>query len=129
MSFSSPSTGNTFDAYKAKALTASKPSSSPPDGLPVGGLRKTSVIVGVNGLLQYSPNNITSLVGEVVEFNFNPAVGIFSNPENICANISRITRSSKATLGILAIPYQQEDFPAALFLLQSLLQEPLSKLL
>jgi len=41
-------------------------------------LRKTSVIVGANGQLQYSPNNITSLIGEVIEFSFNPAVSAFS---------------------------------------------------
>jgi len=72
----SPTTGNTIDAFKAAAKTAST-STSPANGLPVGGLRKTSVIVGANGQLQYFPNNITSLIGEVVEFSFNPAVSSF----------------------------------------------------
>ncbi|KAN0095636.1 hypothetical protein V8E51_016347 [Hyaloscypha variabilis] len=67
-----PTTGNTIDAFKAAASKAST-STSPANGLPVGGLRKTSVIVSPNDELQYSSNNITALIGEVIEFSFNPA--------------------------------------------------------
>lgn len=59
----------------AKAKVASKPSTVPPNGLPVGGLRKTTAVVGFNGMLQYQSNNITSaLPGEVIEFSYLPAV-------------------------------------------------------
>ncbi|KAI1307797.1 hypothetical protein F5Y03DRAFT_116543 [Xylaria venustula] len=68
-----PDTGNTFDAYKAKAQTASTPSTPPADTLPVGGLRKLHIDVGVNGTLMFNPNNVTELVGTVVEFSYNPA--------------------------------------------------------
>ena len=69
---SSPTSGNTIDAFKTAAKTAST-STSPPNGLPIGGLRKTSVQVGPGGNLTYSPNNITNaLPGEVIEFAFNP---------------------------------------------------------
>ena len=68
-----PTAGNTIDAFKAAAKTASM-STSPPNGLPIGGLRKTSVQVGPGGNLTYSPNNITALPGEVIEFAFNPKV-------------------------------------------------------
>jgi len=67
-----PTTGNTFDAYKAKAATAST-STSPHDGLPIGGLRKFRVEAGKDGLT-YTPNNVVDLVGTVVEFGFNPKV-------------------------------------------------------
>jgi hypothetical protein len=67
-----PTPGNTLDAYKAKAATAST-STSPPDGIPIGGLREFRVEVGVNGLT-YTPNNIIDLVGTVVTFGLNPKV-------------------------------------------------------
>lgn len=74
-----PTSGNTIDAFKDLAKKAS-PSTSPPNVNPVGGLRKTSVTVGVGTDLVYSPNNITnSLIGEVIEFSFNPAVSFFSS--------------------------------------------------
>ncbi|KAI0970273.1 hypothetical protein F4678DRAFT_135043 [Xylaria arbuscula] len=68
-----PDTGNTFDAYKAKAQTASTPSTPSADTLPVGGLRKLHIDVGFNGTLMFNPNNVTELVGTVVEFSYNPA--------------------------------------------------------
>lgn len=71
ISCASPSTGNTFDAFKKLAQNAPT-STSPPGGLPVGGLRKLRVDVGPNGQLIYSPNNITELPRTVVEFSFNP---------------------------------------------------------
>ncbi|KAK0721625.1 hypothetical protein B0T26DRAFT_673425 [Lasiosphaeria miniovina] len=68
-----PTSGtNTFQAFSDLALKASTPSGSPPDGLPVGGLRKLSVIVGFNGTLTYSPNNITAPPRTVIEFSYNP---------------------------------------------------------
>ncbi|KAI1280038.1 hypothetical protein F5Y07DRAFT_387258 [Xylaria sp. FL0933] len=68
-----PDTGNTFDAYKAKAQTAATPSTPPANTLPVGGLRKLHIDVGFNGELMFNPNNVTELVGTVVEFSYNPA--------------------------------------------------------
>ncbi|KAI1369307.1 hypothetical protein F5Y08DRAFT_150421 [Xylaria arbuscula] len=68
-----PDTGNTFDAYKAKAQTAATPSTPPAGTLPVGGLRKLHIDVGFNGELMFNPNNVTELVGTVVEFSYNPA--------------------------------------------------------
>ncbi|KAI0400461.1 hypothetical protein F4802DRAFT_610072 [Xylaria palmicola] len=68
-----PDTGNTFDAYKAKALQAATPSTPPAGTLPVGGLRKLHIDVGFNGQLMFNPNNVTELVGTVVEFSYNPA--------------------------------------------------------
>ncbi|KAI1163702.1 hypothetical protein F5B18DRAFT_651455 [Nemania serpens] len=68
-----PDTGNTFDAYKAKALQAATPSTPPVGTLPVGGLRKLHIDVGFNGQLMFNPNNVTELIGTVVEFSYNPA--------------------------------------------------------
>ncbi|KAI8954775.1 hypothetical protein F4801DRAFT_448966 [Xylaria longipes] len=68
-----PDTGNTFDAYKAKAQQAATPSTPPAGTLPVGGLRKLHIDVGFNGALMFNPNNVTELVGTVVEFSYNPA--------------------------------------------------------
>ncbi|CAJ2512441.1 Uu.00g054560.m01.CDS01 [Anthostomella pinea] len=68
-----PSSGNTFDAYKAKAQKASTPSTPPVGTLPAGGLRKLHVDVGFNADLVFNPNNVTELVGTVVEFGYNPA--------------------------------------------------------
>jgi plastocyanin len=59
-------------AFKDKAKTATTPSQSPPDPKPIGGLRKTSIDVGPAGTLTFSPANVTSLVGEILAFNFNP---------------------------------------------------------
>ncbi|KAI1156707.1 hypothetical protein F4825DRAFT_214820 [Nemania diffusa] len=67
-----PATGNTFDAYKAKALQASTPSTPAAGTLPVGGLRKLHIDVGFNGALMFNPNNVTELVGTVVEYSYNP---------------------------------------------------------
>ncbi|KAJ8109834.1 hypothetical protein ONZ43_g6028 [Nemania bipapillata] len=67
-----PDTGNTFDAYKAKAQGAATPSTPPAGTLPVGGLRKLHIDVGSNGELMFNPNNVTELVGTVVEFSYNP---------------------------------------------------------
>ncbi|KAI1419032.1 hypothetical protein F5Y12DRAFT_319110 [Xylaria sp. FL1777] len=68
-----PDTGNTFDAYKAKAQQAATPSTPPVGTLPVGGLRKLHIDVGFNGMLLFNPNNVTELIGTVVEFSYNPA--------------------------------------------------------
>lgn len=71
----SPTTGtNTFEAYQLASNKSATPSLSPPDGLPVGGLRKTEVDVGVGTGTIFSSNNITEPVGTIVEFNFNPKV-------------------------------------------------------
>ncbi|TPX14019.1 uncharacterized protein E0L32_000413 [Thyridium curvatum] len=67
-----PATGNTFDAYKSKAATAST-STSPADGLPAGGSRVVHITVALDKSLTFSPNDITEPVGTVVEFAFNPA--------------------------------------------------------
>jgi hypothetical protein len=67
---------NTFDAF-ALAANKSSPSTSPPDGLPVGGLRKRTVDVGVNGTFMFSSNNITEPPGTVIEFGFNPNVSFY----------------------------------------------------
>ncbi|KAI8314478.1 hypothetical protein K4K61_004713 [Colletotrichum sp. SAR11_59] len=56
-SINPPSSGNTFDAFRDKAKGAG-PSSSPPDGLPVGGKRFSRVDVGLNGALTFTPNDI-----------------------------------------------------------------------
>ena len=40
----------------------------------MGGLRKLHIDVGFNGELMFNPNNVTELVGTVVEFSYNPAV-------------------------------------------------------
>ncbi|KAL7628964.1 hypothetical protein AAE478_000482 [Parahypoxylon ruwenzoriense] len=72
-SINAPSSGNTFDAYKAKAQQAATPSTPPVGTLPVGGLRKLHIDVGFNGNLVFNPNNVTELVGTVLEFNYNPA--------------------------------------------------------
>ncbi|KAI5866681.1 hypothetical protein GGS23DRAFT_615235 [Durotheca rogersii] len=72
-SINAPYSGNTFDAYKAKAQQAATPSTPPVGTLPVGGLRKLRIDVGFNGDLVFNPNNITELVGTVLEFNYNPA--------------------------------------------------------
>ncbi|ORY58243.1 Cupredoxin [Pseudomassariella vexata] len=68
-----PAEGNTFDKYKSNAASAQKPSISPPDGLPVGGLRKLHIDVGFDGNLVFNPSNVTELVGTLVEFGFNQA--------------------------------------------------------
>ncbi|KAI1143077.1 hypothetical protein F5Y05DRAFT_142076 [Hypoxylon sp. FL0543] len=68
-----PSTGNTFDAYKAGAQKAATPSTPPAGTLPAGGLRKLHIDVGFNGNLVFNPNNVTELVGTVLEFEYNPA--------------------------------------------------------
>jgi hypothetical protein len=68
-----PSSGNTFEAYRTKASTA-QTSTSPPDGLPVGGRRVLKVEVGPAGNLTFSSNNITELPRTVVQFSFNPKV-------------------------------------------------------
>jgi len=69
----SPSSGNTLDAFKELAKKAPTPSTSPPDLLPVGGLRKLHIDVGLNGALTFSPANIPEeLPRTVVEFSFNP---------------------------------------------------------
>ena len=73
LTITSPDSGDkTFDAFKALALKASKPSIAP-GKLPIGGLRKLSVDVGANGLT-FTPNNITEIGRTVVEFTFNPKV-------------------------------------------------------
>lgn len=75
----SPTEGDkTLQAFKEKAKVAQTPSISPADGLPVGGLRKTSIEVGPAGTFTFSPANVTSLVGEVLSFNFNPKVSFRS---------------------------------------------------
>ncbi|KAI1100120.1 hypothetical protein F4804DRAFT_348812 [Jackrogersella minutella] len=72
-SINAPYTGNTFDAYKANAQKAATPSTPPVGTLPVGGLRKLHIDVGFNGNLVFNPNNVTELVGTVLEFGYNPA--------------------------------------------------------
>ncbi|KAK0661634.1 hypothetical protein QBC41DRAFT_260975 [Cercophora samala] len=66
-----PETGNTIEAYKAKAKDAPK-STSPPGSLPNLGRREISVDVGKGGLLKFDPNNITEPVGTFVKFSFSP---------------------------------------------------------
>jgi hypothetical protein len=68
-----PATGNTFEAYKSKAAEAST-STSPSDGLPVGGLRVVKVDVGLEGKLAFTPDDIIEPPGTIVEFSFNPKV-------------------------------------------------------
>ncbi|KAI4866244.1 hypothetical protein F4820DRAFT_417548 [Hypoxylon rubiginosum] len=68
-----PYTGNTFDAYKAKAQQAATPSTPPVGTLPAGGARKLHIDVGFNGSLVFNPNNVTELVGTILEFAYNPA--------------------------------------------------------
>ncbi|KAF0330075.1 hypothetical protein GQ607_002842 [Colletotrichum asianum] len=70
-SINPPSSGNTFDAFRDKAKGAG-PSSSPPDGLPVGGKRFSRVDVGLNGALTFTPNDIKEPPRTFVEFSFNP---------------------------------------------------------
>ncbi|KAI8185527.1 hypothetical protein K4K51_011574 [Colletotrichum sp. SAR 10_75] len=70
-SINPPSSGNTFDAFRDKAKGAG-PSSSPPDGLPVGGKRISRVDVGLNGALTFTPNDIKEPPRTYVEFSFNP---------------------------------------------------------
>ncbi|KAI2614121.1 uncharacterized protein GGS25DRAFT_470393 [Hypoxylon fragiforme] len=73
LSVNAPSSGNTFDAYKAKAQTAATPSTPPVGTLPAGGLRKLHIDVGFDGKLMFNPNNVTELVGTILEFSYNPA--------------------------------------------------------
>lgn len=69
---SRPTSGDkTLDAFKSKASGASA-STSPSDGLPVGGDRIAHVDVGLGGLT-YTPNNITEPPGTIVQFNFRSA--------------------------------------------------------
>ncbi|KAI1394040.1 uncharacterized protein F4822DRAFT_424506 [Hypoxylon trugodes] len=64
---------NTFDAYKSAAQKVSTAATPPVGTLPVGGIRKTHIDVGAsNGSIIFSPNNITELVGTVLEFSYNP---------------------------------------------------------
>ncbi|KAH8819811.1 Cupredoxin [Xylogone sp. PMI_703] len=65
-----PSSGNTFDAFVAKAKTAS--TSTVPGINPIGGLRQTNIDVGPGGNLTFFPPNITELVGTQVVWTFNP---------------------------------------------------------
>ncbi|KAI0154887.1 hypothetical protein GGR57DRAFT_99523 [Xylariaceae sp. FL1272] len=86
-----PATGNTFDAYKTKAQTAATPSTPSADVLPVGGLRKTHVNVGVGTDLMFDPSNIVEPVGTVIEFNYNPKNHsiVQSSFDQPCAPIAR----------------------------------------
>ncbi|KAI2618791.1 hypothetical protein GGR54DRAFT_142926 [Hypoxylon sp. NC1633] len=72
-SINAPSTGNTIDAYRAKAQQAATPSTPPAGTLPAGGLRKLHIDVGFNGNLVFNPNNVTELAGTILEFEYNPA--------------------------------------------------------
>ncbi|KAI1779699.1 hypothetical protein F4818DRAFT_453693 [Hypoxylon cercidicola] len=71
-SINAPLSGNTFDAYKAKAQQAATPSTPPVGTLPAGGERKLHIDVGFNGSLVFNPNNVTELVGTILEFSYNP---------------------------------------------------------
>ncbi|KAK3389806.1 hypothetical protein B0H63DRAFT_507302 [Podospora didyma] len=72
-SINAPTSGtNTFQKFAELAAAAQTPSTSPADPSPVGGERKLSVVVGFNGTLTFSPNNITELPGTTVSFTFNP---------------------------------------------------------
>ncbi|KAI1079097.1 hypothetical protein F5B20DRAFT_544942 [Whalleya microplaca] len=68
-----PPSGNTFDAYKAKAQQATTPSTPSVSTQPSGGLRKVHIDVGFDGDLVFNPNKVTEPVGTVVEFGYNPA--------------------------------------------------------
>ncbi|KAF6827565.1 extracellular serine-rich protein [Colletotrichum plurivorum] len=70
-SINPPPSGNRFEAFREKAKSAG-PSTSPPDGLPIGGKRIARVEVGAAGALTFSPNDLKEPVGTVVEFAFNP---------------------------------------------------------
>jgi plastocyanin len=72
ISFNSPTSGNTIEAFTALANKTAPPSLSPPNGLPVGGVRKLHIDVGLDGKLAFSPQNSTEPPGTVVEFSFNP---------------------------------------------------------
>ncbi|KAJ2906362.1 hypothetical protein MKZ38_002078 [Zalerion maritima] len=66
--------GARLSDFKALATKASRPTTVPADGLPVGGLRLTKVKVGVGKDLMFEPSDIAgALPGEVVRFGFNPA--------------------------------------------------------
>ncbi|KAK3318844.1 hypothetical protein B0H66DRAFT_517229 [Apodospora peruviana] len=71
-SINAPPQGNTLEKFKENAAKAPTPSKSPPDLLPVGGVRKLRVDVGLDGKLVFTPNNITELPRTIVEFSFNP---------------------------------------------------------
>ncbi|KAI2622222.1 hypothetical protein GGS26DRAFT_594229 [Hypomontagnella submonticulosa] len=71
-SINAPATGNTFDAYKTSAKASAGPSTPPVGTLPAGGLRKLHIDVGFDGNLVFNPNNVTELVGTVLEFEYNP---------------------------------------------------------
>ncbi|KAK6077592.1 extracellular serine-rich protein [Seiridium cupressi] len=64
---------NTFANFKSLATKAQKPSQTPADGLPVGGLRKLHVDVGFDGDLVFNPINVGELPRTIVEFSFDPA--------------------------------------------------------
>ncbi|KAM0271621.1 hypothetical protein ACHAQH_009048 [Verticillium albo-atrum] len=70
-SINAPESGNTFQAFKDKAKGAPD-STSPADGLPVGGLRVTQVEVGVDDKFIFKPNDIKEPIGTHIQFNFNP---------------------------------------------------------
>ncbi len=67
----SPDSGNTLEAYK-KAAENAPTSKSPSNGLPTGGIRRTTVTVGGSGKLSFLPNNIVEPKGTVVNFSFSP---------------------------------------------------------
>ncbi|KAI1876918.1 uncharacterized protein JN550_000990 [Neoarthrinium moseri] len=69
----SPEGTNTFSNFKSAASNAQRPSLTPSDGLPVGGVRKLHVDVGSNGNLVFDPSNVAELPRTVIEFSFNPA--------------------------------------------------------
>ncbi|KAJ4289410.1 hypothetical protein N0V88_006890 [Collariella sp. IMI 366227] len=66
-----PEKGNTLDAYKQDAKDSS--TSTPADGLPVGGMRRVTVDVGTeDGKLGFNPSDIVEPKGTIVNFVFNP---------------------------------------------------------
>jgi hypothetical protein len=79
---SSPSTGNTLDAFRTAAAKVPEPKSPNADSTPLAGkfkgVRKAHVQVGqaVDPPLVFNPAEIgNQSAGTVVEFSFNPKVG------------------------------------------------------
>ncbi|KAI0342532.1 Cupredoxin [Trametopsis cervina] len=61
-----PPSGNTFDAFKAKAVSSTPTAPAPPAAATF------HVTVGANGQLAYNPPTSEAKVGDVVEFSFFP---------------------------------------------------------
>ena len=75
-----PSTGNTFDAFRAKALALNRASSTAydsgshttaPPPYATGSAKDHRVVVGGPGLLAYTPPTVNAAVGDTITFELS----------------------------------------------------------